>query len=414
MSISPGFVIDEDMFAPNVISDPYTYYGRLREHEPVHWNDLHKVWVVTCYEEITWLTLHPEIFSSSVPQKDPLPPYPPIAPEDQKDFEYVQRQQSGRIVTADPPPHRDMRSTLRKFFTPGALEKWRPMVRNAVDELLDAVGDQGRMDVMADFAVPLPLLVISEMLAVPAADRPYLRSLAEHLLVGPRVSPGRMHEIAGAMRAMNEYAAPLVEQRLREPGDDLISLLAQGEQSGVYTREQVLQNIAFLVVAGHETSTNLTANGLVALANHPAQWALLRSDPDQWAGPATEECLRYDPPVKSIERIVNTEVELGGQHLAQLQRVRWFIASGNRDPKRFTDPDNFDITRSPNPHLGFGNGIHLCLGATLARMEAQETFAAMAQRFDQIRVETDPLEWAPAAHLRSLKALSISWASGGR
>ena len=403
-------VFDEDMFAADVIADPYSYYGRLRELDPVHWNDLHKVWVVTSHEHISWVTLHPEVFSSAVPTKDPLPPYPPIAPEDQTEYEYVQRQQAGRIVTTDRPPHRDMRGVLQKFFTPAAMEKWRPMVRQAVDDLLDVVNDSARMDVMVDFAVPLPLQVISEMLGVPKPDRPYLRSLAEKLLVGPRVSPGRMREISGAMRAMDEFASPLVEARITEPGDDLISLLASGETAGVYTREQVLQNIAFLVVAGHETSINLTANGLVAFARHPDQWALLGEDPERWANPATEECLRFDPPVKSIERIANEDVTLGDKHIGALQRVRWFIASGNRDPKRFVEPDRFDITRSPNPHLGFGNGIHLCLGATLARIEAQETFKAMAMRFGKITVETDPLEYAPAAHLRSLKALEISWA----
>ena len=401
--------IDDDMFAADVIADPYTYYGRLREQDLVHWNDRHKVWVVTSYDEIAWLTLHPEVFSSSVPQKDPLPPYPPIAPADQQEFEYVKRQQSGRLVSADPPSHRDMRGALRKFFTPAAMERWRPVVRDAIGGLLDAVEANGRMDVMADFAVPLPLQVISEMLDVPVADRAYLRSIAKNLLLGPRVSPNRMREIADAMRAMNELASPLVEERIVDPGEDLISLLAQGEVAGVYTRDEVLQNIAFLVTAGHETSINLTANGLVAFAKHPDQWALLGSDPTRWVDTATEECLRFDPPVTSLERITNVPVDLGGKHIEALQRVRWFIASGNRDPNRFVEPDTFDITRSPNPHLGFGNGIHLCLGATLARLEAHETFEAMAERFGELTIETEPLEWSQPANLRSLKALTISW-----
>jgi cytochrome P450 len=401
--------IDEDMFSPEVIADPYAYYGRLREQDPVHWNPLHQVWVVTSHEEITWLTLHPNEFSSAVPQKDPLPPYPPISPHDQDEFTYVQEQQSGRLTTTDLPAHRDMRGVLRPFFTGPAMERWRPMVRTAVDHLLDKVTAAGRMDVMTDFAIPLPLQVISEMLAIPEADRPYLRALAEKLLVGPRAEPGRMREIAESMRAMDEFATPLLEARLVDPGEDLISLLGKGEREGVYTRDQVLQNLAFLVVAGHETSINLTANGLVAFGRHPEQWALLQSDPDKYANSATEECLRYDPPVKSIERIASEDVELGGRQIKALQRVRWFIASGNRDPKRFEHPDRFDITRHPNPHLGFGNGIHLCLGATLARVEAQETFKAMAERFGELKIETDPLVYAPAAHLRSLTALAISW-----
>lgn len=401
--------IDEDMFAPEVIWDPYTYYGRLREIDPVHWNDLHKVWVITAHADITWLTLHPEVFSSAVPQKDPLPPYPPIAEEDQEEYQYVQKAQSGRIITADRPAHREQRAVLQKYFTPASMEKWRPMIRAAIDRLLDAVEPQGRMDVMTDFAVPLPLQVISELLGVPQEDRPYLRELAEKLLIGPRVSPGRMREIAGAMRDMDVLVAPWVNERIDNPGDDLISLLASGERSGVFTREQVLSNIAFLVVAGHETSINLTANGLLAFTRHPEQWAIVREDPDRWASGATEECLRFDPPVKSIERIATRDVELGGKLIKELDRVRWFIASANRDPKRFDDPDRFDITRHPNPHISFGNGIHLCLGAPLARIEAQETFKAMGHRFGTLHLETEHLEYAPAAHLRSLKALEISW-----
>ena len=400
---------NDDMFTPEVIADPYTYYGRLRELDPVHWNELHKVWVVTRYDDISWLTLHPEIFSSAVPAKDPLPPYPPIDEADRAEYDYVQNAQTGRMITRDRPSHRSMRAVLQKFFTPAASERWRPMVRGAVERLLDDVTDRKRMDVLGDLAVPLPLQVISEMLGVPKADRPFVRATAERLLIGPRVAPTRMREIAEAMRVLDEYMTPLVEDRIVDPGDDLISVLCGGEVAGAYTRAEVLQNIAHLVVAGHETSINLTANGILAFIRHPEQWALLRSDPDRWAAPATEECLRYDPPVKSIERIANDAVELRGRTIGALQRVRWFIASGNRDPERFDDPDRFDITRDPNPHLGFGHGIHLCLGAPLARIEAQETFKALAARCGSLQLETDPLEYAPAAHLRALKGLEISW-----
>jgi len=218
-----------------------------------------------------------------------------------------------------------------------------------------------------------------------------------------------MREIADAMRAMDRYATPLVEERSQRPGHDLISVLAGGEQQGVYTRDQVLQNIAFLVVAGHETTINLICNGLLAFIRHPDQWDRLRGDGERLAGPATEECLRFDPPVKSIERIAVSDVELRGKTIKALDRVRWFIASANRDPERFPHPDVFDIGRTPNPHVGFGHGIHLCLGATVARVEGQEVFRALAERFERLTLETDPLRWAPAAHLRSLKALEVSW-----
>ena len=401
--------IDDDMFAPDVIADPYTYYGRIRELDPVHWNDRHQVWVVTRYDDITWLNRHPEIFSSSVPQKDPRPPYPPIDEADADEYEFVKWHQTGRIITTDRPAHRQMRGVLHDSFTPASVEAWRPMIRSAIDALLEPVLERRRMDVIHDFALPLPLMVIAEMLGIPEGERERVHEIAEHLLVGPRVSPGRMREIADAMRAMDRYATPLVEERSVQPGNDLISVLAAGELQGVYTRDQVLQNIAFLVVAGHETTINLICNGLLAFIRNPDQWARLRSDPEQLAAPATEECLRFDPPVKSIERIATEDVELRGKTIRALDRVRWFIASANRDPERFTDPDRFDIGRTPNPHVGFGHGIHLCLGATVARVEGQEVFRALAERIEQFTLETDPLRWAPAAHLRSLKGLEVSW-----
>ena len=401
--------IDDDMFAPDVIADPYTYYGRLRELDPVHWNELHQVWVVTRYDDITWLNRHPEIFSSSVPQMDPRPPYPPIDEADRDEYEFVKWHQTGRIITTDRPAHRQMRGVLHDSFTPASVEAWRPIIRAAIDALLAPVLERGRMDVIHDFALPLPLMVIAELLGIPEEERGQVYEIAEKLLVGPRVAPGRMREIADAMRAMDRYATPLVEERSRRPGPDLISILAGGEQQGVYTRDQVLQNIAFLVVAGHETTINLICNGLLAFIRHPDQWKRLRSDPERLAGPATEECLRYDPPVKSIERIAVQEVELRGKTIQELDRVRWFIASANRDPERFPHPDSFDIGRTPNPHVGFGHGIHLCLGATVARVEGQEVFRALAERFERFKLETDPLRWAPAAHLRSLKALEVSW-----
>lgn len=401
--------IDDDMFAPDVIADPYSYYNRLREIDPVHWNELHKVWVITRHDDVVWLNRNPQLFSSAVPQKDPLPPYPPIDEVDREEYEFVKWHQSGRIITTDRPQHRDMRGVLMKYFSPASMEAWRPMIRTAIESLLDGVLRRGQMDVMNDFAIPLPLLVISEMMGIPERERPYVRKIAENLLIGPRVSPGRMREIADSMRAMDAYVEPLLESRREDPDDDLISLLGKGEKQGVYSREQALQNAAFLIVAGHETTINLICNGILSFIRNPDQWERLRADPDGLAASATEECLRYDPPVKSIERITEDELEMRGKRIGKRERVRWFIASANRDPERFANPNVFDIGRHPNQHVGFGHGIHMCLGATLARVEGQEVFKSFAEHFPFFRLETDPLSYAPAAHLRSLKELEVSW-----
>src|SRR5437667_254480 len=304
----------DDMFTDDVIADPYTYYGRLREEDPVHWNEKYELWVITRH-----------------------------------------------------------------------------------------------MDVMKDFATPLAVLVIAQMMGVPKEERPYVRHLAEKLLYIGRGEPERMQPLVEGMQGMIEYVAPLVNERIEKPGDDFISVLAQGEKQGVFTRHQVLVNTSLLLLAGHETTLNLLCNGTLAFINHPDQWALLKKDPAGAAKLATEECLRYDSPVKSIQRIASEDVELRGKVLKKDDRVRWFISSANRDPAMFADADNFDINRWPNQHVAFGSGIHHCLGATLARVEGQEVFKALAERFPGFRLDNERLEYQPSITFRSLKSLPINW-----
>jgi cytochrome P450 len=189
----------------------------------------------------------------------------------------------------------------------------------------------------------------------------------------------------------------------------LVSVLAQGEKQGVFTRHQVLVNTSLLLLTGHETTINLLCNGTLAFLRHPDQWALLKQNPDGWARPATEECLRYDAPVKSIQRIAAQDVELRGKVLHKNDRLRWFISSANRDPEVFGNPETFDITRNPNPHVAFGSGVHHCLGATLARLEGQEVFKALAERFPGLRLETEELAYQPSITFRSLKSLPVAW-----
>jgi cytochrome P450 len=401
--------VHDDMFTPEVIADPYTYYGRLREEDPIHWNELYELWVITRYDDVVWLTRHHELFSSAVFRNDPRPPYPAIDESDLGLYEYVRNYQADQFIQHDRPEHLEMRKVVHGYFTPKAMEAWRPFVQNAVKELLDAAEAKGRMDVMRDLATPLPVLVIAQMMGVPKQDRPYVRQLAEKLLYIGRGEYHRMRPLTEGMRGMIEYVSPLVEERLVNPGDDFISVLAQGEKAGVFTRHQVLVNTSLLLLAGHETTINLICNGTLAFIRHPDQWARLKQDPAGWAKRATEECLRYDPPVKSIQRIASQDVEMRGKILRKHDRIRWFISSANRDPRQFADPDTFDISRDPNPHVAFGSGIHHCLGATLARVEGQEVFKALAERFDALYLETEDLEYQPSITFRSLKALPVTW-----
>ena len=401
--------LSDDMFAADVIADPYPYYGRLREEDPVHWNELYELWVVTRHDDVVWMTRHHELFSNAVFRNDPRPAYPAIDESDLGLYEYVRNYQADQFIQHDRPDHLEMRKVVHSYFTPRAMEAWRPFVQKAVQELLDAAEHNGHMDVMKDVATPLPVLVIAQMMGVPAADRPHVRKLAEKLLNIGRGEHDRMKPLTEGMQGMIDYVSPLVDERLTNPGDDFISVLAAGERNGVFTRHQVLVNTSLLLLAGHETTINLLCNGTLAFIRHPEQWALLKGDPEGWAQRATEECLRYDAPVKSLQRLATQDVDMRGKVLRKDDRVRWFISSANRDPGAFAQPDRFDITRDPNPHVAFGSGVHHCLGATLARVEGQEVFKALAERFPSLHLETEVLEYQPSITFRSLKSLPVAW-----
>ena len=399
--------VNDDMFSAEVIADPYTYYGHLREAAPVHWNRLYELWVITRHEDVVWMTRHHELFSNAVFKNDPRPAYPAIDESDNPLYEYVRQYQADQFIQFDRPEHLEMRKIVHSYFTPRAMETWRGFVKNAINELLDAAEERGHMDVMRDFATPLPVLVIAQMMGVPHDERHYVRHLAELLLNIGRGEGDRMKPLVEGMHGMIEYVAPLVHERIEKPGDDFISVLAQGEKQGVFTRHQVHVNSSLLLLAGHETTINLLCNGTLAFLQHPAQWALFKRDPQGLAKRATEECLRYDAPVKSIQRLASQDIDMHGMTLRKNDRIRWFITSANRDPKVFADPDTFDITRDPNPHVAFGNGVHHCLGATLARLEGQEAFKALAHRFPNMHLESEALEYQSSIAFRSVKSLPV-------
>jgi cytochrome P450 len=375
----------------------------------VHWNALYDLWVITRHDDLVWMTRHHELFSSAVFRNDPRPAYPAIDESDLGLYEYVRNYQADQFIQHDRPEHLEMRKVVHSYFTPRSMEAWRPFVQNAVKELLDAAEAKGHMDVMKDLATPLPVLVIAQMMGVPTADRQHVRDLAEMLLYIGRGEYDRMRILTEGMQGMIDYVSPLVDERIVKPGDDFISVLAQGEKQGVFSRHQVLVNTSLLLLAGHETTINLLCNGTLAFLQHPDQWALFKQDPAAQAKRATEECLRYDAPVKSIQRIAGQDVEMRDKVLRKNDRIRWFITPANRDPEVFANPDTFDITRDPNPHVAFGSGVHHCLGATLARVEGQEVFKALAERFPTLYLETEELAYQPSITFRSLKALPVAW-----
>ena len=411
--------LNDDLFSPEVVQDPYSYFGRMRDEDPVHWNDPYKLWVISKYKDLVWVTRRPELFSSEVFHRDPLPPYPDIDESDMGLYEYVKQffaqwfiQHDRKEVTVHGgPDHTDMRKVIHGYFNPKAMELWRPLVQSAINQLLDEAEERGHMDVMRDYATPLPLLVIAAMMGIDVSDRQFIRSLAEKLLFLGRGNTDRMQPLTEGIMGLQEYLRPMVADRVKNPNGDLLDRMTDAYRVGVMDQEQVVANSILLLLAGHETTINLICNGTRAFMTHPDQWALFKTDPASRMIRATEECLRYDPPVKSIQRISGAEeVEVGGKRIQPNERMRWFITSANRDPEVFDRPDDFDIERYPNPHVAFGSGIHHCLGATLARLEGQEAFKALAERFPEVNLNCDPdeLNYTSSIAFRTLERLPLN------
>ncbi|CAI7989983.1 Biotin biosynthesis cytochrome P450 [Geodia barretti] len=382
----------DDLFAPDAIRDPYTFFGTLRDAQPVRWNQQYQVWIISSYKQLVWTARHPEYFSSEVALRDTQPLSPTIPEEDMELFGAVRQWLAARFTQNDGAKHKEQRKVVHGFFTPKAMESWRPLVRQTVSALLDDLQGSGQLDMMRDFATPLTYSIIAGLMDIPESDRAFVKELS-------------------SQNAVTDYLKPIVAERVREPGDDLLSVICRGEIMGAYTRDEVLANALLLLVAGHETTNDLIANGILAFSQHPDQFKMLRSDPDGHIVDAVEEILRYDSPLKSVQRIATQNIEMeGGQRVGKDDRVRWVISSANRDPSIFDNPDDLDISRNPNPHVAFGSGVHHCLGATLARLEGQEAFAALAQRFEGLQLETDPadLEYLPSVGQRTLLNLPIT------
>ncbi len=400
--------IDDEMFSPEAMADPYSYFGAIRDTDPVHWNETYEVWVIASHEDLVWVARRHELFSSAYFKNDPRPPYPPLDEENQRLYGFIREFLGDMFIQHDRPEHTDMRKALHSYFVPKSIERWRPLVKSAIDELLDDAENKVQFDLMDDFAVPLPVLVIAEALGVAPEDRHIVRQVARKLLNNGRAEDNRMALVSECIEEFSDYASPVIDDRLARPRDDLFTAVAEGERRRVFNRRQTLATALLLLFAGHETTINLLCNGVLAFLNNPGQWALFKSNPGELAARATEEALRYDAPVKSITRLVSQDLEMKGKTLKRLDRVRWVISSANRDPKAFDNPDVFDITRWPNPHVAFGSGIHHCLGATLARLEGQESFMALASRFPDLSLTGGGLEYHPNINARSLKALPVS------
>ncbi len=316
------------------------------------------------------------------------------------------------MLLMDPPDHTRVRGLVNKAFTPRRVQALEVRIRGLVDELLAAADDAGEMDVIRDFAVPLPAVVIAELLGVPAADHPRFKAWSTELISLFDGAGGPSEIVPRAQKALDnlmDYLGTIVAQRRADPADDLISAMIQAqEQRDALTDTELLATSNLLLIAGHETTTNLIGNGLLALLRNPEELERLRAEP-ALLPQAVEELLRFDSPVQATVRVVTEALEIDGQKLAPGALVICGIGAANRDPEVFPDPDRLDVGRADNHHLSFGFGVHFCLGAPLARLEAQLAFQALLGKYPNLRLRDEAVEFRTHPILRGLRALPVSW-----
>jgi cytochrome P450 len=320
--------------------------------------------------------------------------------------------QIGNFLFVDPPDHKRLRGLVSKAFTPRLIEQMRGRVQAVADALLDRVQEKGAMDLIDDYAYPLPITVIAELLGVPADDRYKFREWAVTAASGNRTQEYTEKVLVPHMRAFTDYLRAMFEEKRKNPEDDLISALVRAEEAGdKLSEDELLGTLFLLLVAGYETTVNLIGNGTLALLQHPDQLQKLRNDPSLIKG-AIEELLRYDGPFEiSTERIAREDVIIGETLIPKGEVVMTVIAAADRDPERFSEPDTLKVTRVGNKHLAFGKGIHYCLGAPLARMEGQIAIGTLLRRMPNLRLKGSPesLTWRPGLIFRGLQGLPVEF-----
>ena len=384
---------------PEFHADPYPFYHRLREEDPVHQSPL-GFWVLTRYDDVIFLLRDPRFGREG------------FAPVLSTVYGQEVASLPRSMLFRDPPDHTRLRNLVNRAFTPRVVESLRPRIQQIVEQLLDRVKDSKRMDLIEDLAYPLPVTVICEMLGVPASDRDRIRRWSADVArsldaIGLPSDPEIVERGVSGRHALAEYFLELIPDRRRRPGQDLLSLLITAEEQGDrLTEGELLAMCILLFIAGHETTVNLIGNGVLALLQHPEQWARLRNEPTLIQG-AVEELLRYDSPVQRTARIPTVAVEIGGRTIEAGTMIVAAIGAANRDPQHFPDPDRLDITRRDNRHVAFGFGIHFCLGAPLARLEGQIAISALLRRTPDLNLTMTTPEWRESSTLRGLKALPV-------
>ncbi|MEV5380975.1 cytochrome P450 [Streptomyces nondiastaticus] len=401
MDANAGF----DPWSPQFVADPYPGYARLRAAGRVHWYGPSRQWLVPHHEDVRTLLRDRRLgrtYLHRFSHEEFGRTAPPAAHEP---FHVLN---GHGLLDLEPPDHTRIRRLVSKAFTPRTVENLAPVVARLARELVDDLLAAGGGDLIGAVAEPLPVAVIAEMLGIPAADRKLLRPWSAAICGMYELNPDE-ETARNAVRASLDFSAylrELIADRRARPGDDLISALVLAHDEGErLTEQEMVSTCVLLLNAGHEATVNTTGNGWWALFRHPGQLAALRAEPGLLPG-AIEELMRYDTPLQLFERWVLDDIEIAGTVIPRGSEVALLFGSANRDPARFPAPDRLDVTRTDNPHLSLGAGIHYCLGAPLARLELLASFGELLRRVPGLRLVAEP-EWKSGFVIRGLRELLV-------
>jgi hypothetical protein len=390
-----------DLLRPEVIADPYPHYARLRAEQPIHWNEKYRTWFVARYDDVVGSFKDARLTADRAAATK---------------YRGPRRPEGLRTLASEPPEHTMVRGVLMKGLMP-AIEKVGTRLDALVDSLLSRMAESverfldrarlaGEVDLIRDFAYPLPITVIADMFDVPAERRERFQQLSHDIARGMDHFYSSRSD-GGSFRELSSFFAALVEERRARPGEDLMSRFLEPTESGErLTVEEAIGLSTSLLFAGHETTVNLIGNGVLALLRHPAELERMRDEPAV-AVTAVEELLRYDSPAQLIGRVALEPLELDGAAIARGDAVALLLGSANHDAARFADPGRLDVARKPNPHVAFGLGHHFCAGANLSRLEGRAAIPPLLRRFPKLRLAETAPRWRPTAVLRGLETLPV-------
>ena len=397
-----------DFSDPAVQANPYPIYQRLREETPVVWNETTNSWLISRYDDIVALLNDPRVSSARVDATFR------VLPEDvQRELEPLRHVLSQRMLLTDPPTHTRLKNLVMPAFAARTSERRRERIQEICDGFVDRLAAGSEIDIMRDFATPLPGWVTGDVLGVPV-DRQQQFSDWSHDQVRIYDRLGALQDRVTVMRqgqasmlAMKSYLEEIIEQRRREPREDVITMLVQAEEAGdKLTNDEMVVMVVAILVGGNNSTAHLIGNAVLTLLRHPDALARLRDD-SSLIRPAIEEIMRFESPVQSTSRVANEPIELAGQTIEPGSNIHVLLASGNRDASQFPAPDRFQIDRVPNRHLTFAHGPHYCLGTSLARAIAQTAVLTLVTRFPDLTLATDTPEWNDGFSFRSLKTLPV-------